>query len=303
VIVCTRYRAQALERCLDSLGSLNHPSYEVVVVDNTDGDREAGQLAAAAGARYVKEPRVGLSRGRNTGALAAGGDMLAYLDDDAVAEPTWLERLLAALAEPEVMASTGRIIPISPVGSDFAPLLDLGGQARMVNRDTPDWFEAANFGGLGFGGNMAFRRQLFTDGFRFRESLGAGTPLGVAEEAYALFTIIREGHTVAYAPDAVVRHDEPQSAEERDARESAYRRGLAAYLFLLFVEEPEFRRRTARYVLDALRHSPRAWRADQATGRSRLRLLTAACAGPALYLRSRDRGSKEYPAVGSQSAI
>src|SRR5436190_9761 len=128
---------------------------------------------------------------------------------------------------------------------------------------------------------IMFKRSLFDDGLRFRESLGAGSRLGVAEESYAFFRIIGQGQAVAYVPDAIVRHDEPILPEEREARESAYRRGLAAYLFLLLVEEPRFRRRTVKYIIESIRHPPGAWRAHPAKRSSRLRLALAACAGPA----------------------
>lgn len=299
MIVCTHYRASMLRRCLESLAAIDDPSYEVLVVDNTSGDPEAERLASEAGARYVREPRPGLSRARNAGARAAKGEQVAFLDDDAIPEPAWLERHSAALADPRLAATTGRILPISPHGttgpvSALAQLLDLGNDAFAVDYTTPSWFELANFGGLGLGGNMAFRRSLFEDGFRFRESLGAGAVLQGGEELYAFFTLIREGHRVAYVPDAVVRHGEPTTPTEQKAEEIAGARRYSAYLSMLFVEEPEFRLRTARYIAEALRRPRRPWRRvePQAREANRLRVLLAACGGPLLYLRSRLRSAR-----------
>ena len=291
VIVCTHGRAQALSRCLDSLSRLETSDHEVLVVDNTDGDEAAERAAAEASARYLREPQGGLSRARNAGARASGGELLAYLDDDAIAEPGWLRAHAGAFADDSVAASTGRILPTggSPSASATPPLLDLGPQPARVDALTPWWFERTNFGGLGFGGNMVIRRRLFEHGLRFRETLGAGATLGVAEETYALFTIIRQGEAVAYVPDAIVRHDEPVSATEREAREGRYRRGLAAYLALLIAEEPAYRRQTLRYVKDTVRRSPHPWRtAGHWTGdANRAQFARAAVGGTVLYLRSR----------------
>src|SRR4051812_37082435 len=113
IVVCTRRRALALERCLDSLTHLDHPSYEVVVVDNTPGDRGTQRVASISGARYVREPQRGLSRARNAGARESEHELVAYLDDDAIADPAWLTHHAAALSDTELMATTGRILPIS----------------------------------------------------------------------------------------------------------------------------------------------------------------------------------------------
>ena len=113
VIVCTRHRPDPLGRCLASLAALDGPDPEVIVVDNTQGDPETERVANRAGARYVVETRVGLSRARNAGIDAATGDLIAFLDDDAVADPAWLSRHSEVLADDSLMASTGRILPMA----------------------------------------------------------------------------------------------------------------------------------------------------------------------------------------------
>lgn len=291
VVVCTQNRAPQLTQCLASLNGLDHPSYEVLVVDNTADDSAAERIASEMGARYVREPRTGLSRARNTGSRAAKGGLIAYLDDDAVADPGWLGRHQAALTDPAVMVTTGRILPITANSSAASRLLDIGEAPLRVNRRTPRWFELANFGGLGFGGNMVFRRALFESGFRFRESLGAGAPLAGGEELYALFEVIREGHTVAYVPDAMVRHDGLAGLADPRAQEIAGTRRYSAYLCLLLAEEPEYRRRTARHVLEAFRREPSPWRQvnRQQLTVNRGSIFLAASVGPLMYLRSRLR--------------
>jgi glycosyltransferase involved in cell wall biosynthesis len=292
VVICTRNRAELLARCLRSLTELDYPTYELIVVDNTAGDREVEQLAADAGARYITESRIGLSRARNTGGQAAKGEIVAYIDDDAVAEPHWLSRHAAALEDQGLMATTGRILPVSleaPSARMYAAAggEDLGEVAFRVDRTTQGWFEMANFGGVGVGVNMAFGRALFEMGWGFRESLGLGAGI-LSEEHYAFFTIIRAGQAIAYLPDAIVRHDYPTTTAAFRRRRFRILQGSAAYMLMLLVEEPEFRRETLRYMWEAARGKRRSWRhgdVDERLG-SRLQLLMAVSAGVPLYLRT-----------------
>jgi glycosyltransferase involved in cell wall biosynthesis len=293
VVVCTRHRPELLARCLLSLSRLEHASYEVIVVDNTAGEREVEQLAAKAGARYLVESRLGLSRARNAGGRSALGDIVAYIDDDAVAERAWLSRHTAAFGDPDLSATTGRILPTSaetPGARAYAAAggEDLGEVPMRVDRTTEAWFEMANFGGIGVGPNMAFRRTLFDSGWGFRETLGLGGGGIPCEEHYAFFTLIRDGHAIAYLPDAIVHHDYPATVAALRRRRARILRGTAAYMMMLLVEEPNFRRDTLRYMREAGQGKRRAWRHGEAGERlgNRLQLLEAIAAGVPLYLRS-----------------
>jgi cellulose synthase/poly-beta-1,6-N-acetylglucosamine synthase-like glycosyltransferase len=293
VVVCTRERVLELERCLVGLRQLDYPRYEVIVVDNTRGDENVRQLAESAGARWVVEPTVGLSRARNTGARRARGELVAFTDDDAVAQPTWLAKHAAAFRDPSVAATTGRVLmnaSATAAAQAWAVVEDLGDTPSRIDRTVPDWFERANFGGIGVGPNMVFRSVLFEQGWSFRESLGlAEGERALGEEHYAFFTLLTEGYVIAYLPDAVVYHDPPASMNELRLKRRRLARSSATYLVMLLVEHPEFRRRTLRYAFTALRGRRRPWR--RATGGaaflSRRELAAAVLAAPSLYWRNR----------------
>jgi cellulose synthase/poly-beta-1,6-N-acetylglucosamine synthase-like glycosyltransferase len=277
----------------------------VIVVDNTAGEREVRQLAAAGGARYLIESRVGMSRARNTGARAARGEIIAYIDDDAVAEPSWLAAHAAGLADSTLTATTGRVLPTSggaPAAHAYAAIggYDLGEVPFRVDRRKEAWFEMANFGGVGTGTNIAFRRSLFDAGWGFRESLGPGGGIP-GEEHYAFFTLIRDGHAIAYVPDAIVHHDYPATVEALRRRRSRILQGAVAYMAMLLIEEPEFRSDTLRYMWEAMQGVPRTWRHGRPEERfaTRLRVFAATCAGLPLYLRNvhAARGRFKPPSV------
>ena len=294
VVVCTRHRATALAGCIESLQALEHPSYEIVVVDNSPGDDDVRRLVARAGAKYVHQPRLGLSRARNSGAAAARGEVVAFLDDDATADPGWLREHESALRDRLLMVSTGRILPMAlddPSARTYheATLEDLGPAPLRVMPGSPWWFELANFSGLGMGGNMAFKRELFENGWRFRESLGMGTAMPGGEENHAFFTILRAGHGIAYLPQALVYHYGPTDMASLRQRRMRMMRAGCAYMLMLLIEEPEYRSRTLRYVREGVRGKDRVWRPGRggSHGPPRWQLLAAATAAPFIYARAR----------------
>lgn len=303
VVVATRDRPDALEACLDALDAQDHPSFEVIVVDNAPADDRSRVVAHRHGAAYVLEPAVGLSRARNRGSDAARAPVVAFIDDDAVPRVDWLSALTAEFGDPRVAAVAGRILPLA-ISTDAQRLyaaaggLDLGAVRHVVDRSSPDWFERSNFGGLGFGGNIALRRGL--PGFAgFRESLGLGSHLHGGEEHYALFDLLRRGYRVVYNPAAVVEHPYPETMAELQARHLRNLARVGGYATLLLAEEPGHRAATWRYLAEGLFEVPRHWRGVEQAVRprivSRARAAAAVASGVALYARSRASRSTNPP--------
>jgi hypothetical protein len=172
-----------------------------------------------------------------------------------------------------------------------------GAQRRVVDHETTGWFEIANFGGLGDGSNMAFRRTAFDVWPGFDEHLGRGTVLNGGEEHYAFFRLIEHGYRVVYNPEAVVRHPSPLTVQECRSRHLNVLATATAYITRLAVEHPSCRKALARYVFDCLRGTPRPWMSPAekvGTGIIPLWLsLLAMSRGPWIYVRS--KMSREDP--------
>jgi glycosyltransferase involved in cell wall biosynthesis len=101
-VVIAAYDAELwIESCLESLKHQTAPPLEVIVVDDGSRDRTAA-LARRAGARVLTTPHRGAGAARDTGAAAARGDLLVFLDSDEVYAPDFLERLAEPLRDPEV---------------------------------------------------------------------------------------------------------------------------------------------------------------------------------------------------------
>lgn len=103
VIVASRGRPRWLKRCLLSLKQQDYPEYEIVVVAESETLREI----AESGIKQVPFEAANLASARNRGIEQASGEICAFIDDDAVAEPLWLYRLSEAFAKTSSEAVVG----------------------------------------------------------------------------------------------------------------------------------------------------------------------------------------------------
>jgi glycosyltransferase involved in cell wall biosynthesis len=96
VVIPARDDAIALVECLGRLARQTLPPWEVVVVDNASSDDTAA-VAAAWGARVVREARIGIPAAAATGYDHATGDVIARLDADSRPDERWVERIATSL--------------------------------------------------------------------------------------------------------------------------------------------------------------------------------------------------------------
>jgi len=297
VAICTRNRPQELERCLQAVSRVAYPHRDVLVVDNAPDDGRTREVASRWSAHYSVEPVVGLSRARNRAARLSEAEIIAYLDDDAVPEPGWLAAMVQEFKDPQVMIVVGRTAPIS-LATEAEKLCALAGgydsrgdERRVVDRETPFWFEMTNFSGIGIGANMAIRRCAFELWPGFDERLGRGTVMNGAEEGHAFFSLVARGYRVVYTPHAVAQHPYPCTLDELHAEHKQAMAMAAGYATLLLLEERRYRGKTARYILKRIRGAPRPWLAGRPAQAprilSRRETWLAWLRGPFLYLRSR----------------
>jgi len=217
VILCTYNRCLSLSNALDSLAVLIAPTtlqWEVVVVDNNSND-ETRQVTERfcqlypGRFRYLFEPRQGKSYALNSGISNARGDILAFVDDDVVVEPHWLQHLIDPLLSGEWAGCGGRILP----QPGFAPpaWLALQGQLSQLGALCAYFDQGDLPGSLNkppVGTNMAFRREMFAKYGGFREDLGPqpGSELRSEDTEFGRRLLAR-GERLYYAPSAIVFHE------------------------------------------------------------------------------------------------
>ncbi len=213
VVICcwTEDRFADLTAAVASVRGQTRPADEIVVVADCNpglADRVRRQLAGVVVVENA--PRRGLSGARNTGVGAAHGDVVAFLDDDAVAAPDWLEQLLAPYADPAVEGVGGAVEPAWE-----------GGPPRSFPEEF-NWVVGCSWRGLPtgrapvrnlVGANMSFRRRTLAAAGGFHSGLGriGSQPLGCEETELCLRVrrLFPEA-VLLYEPAARVAHRVPR---------------------------------------------------------------------------------------------
>ena len=282
VVVCTRNRSAVLRSCLQAISHLSPAPDEVIVIDNTKGEKETESVALEFLARYTTEPMPGLSRARNRGLTESNSEIVAYLDDDAVPDERWLEFLLSPFGDPRVAVVTGETIVLESRAGVTSQE-----PTRFLSNENRQWFQIAAFGGLGIGTNMALRKAACTGWNVFDERLGRGAPLHGMEEHHAFVRLLALSYRAAYVPAAIVVHPHVR----RSSIEQEVSRSIA-YWLLLFFDFPEHRHELLGFLFRRLRHKPLTWKRNSSdlgpiiTSGWRVR-IKAVLAGILLYVRAR----------------
>lgn len=166
VIVVSRGRPDLLKRCLIAIGQLWHPAFEVIVVADTAGQAAVQEMGwrdrvILAG---CDEPNISLAR--NIGLAQASGDIVAFIDDDAVPEPTWLAHLCAPFDDPEVIQTGGFVRARNGIAFQWpVRAVNALGDTRILPSLNGEPFTPATRRGEAVkteGTNMALRRDVIT---------------------------------------------------------------------------------------------------------------------------------------------
>jgi cellulose synthase/poly-beta-1,6-N-acetylglucosamine synthase-like glycosyltransferase len=222
----------------------------LLVIENDRGDEDTRRIARKWEARHLCHPVAGISRSRNYGAKNSNCEIITFLDDDAIPKKDWLCNLAVEFFDPAVMAVTGLISPLNPNPyGGIEQYVYRRTQRRIFDSGAPNWFVLANFGAIGDGANMAFRRSVFETWPGFNERLGLGTPVRGSEEHNAFFELIKRGHRLVYTPAAVVHHPFPETREDALKRSFRCLESSSAYIVFLFVEEPKYRWELIRFLM------------------------------------------------------
>jgi len=210
VIICcyTWQRLGDIREAVASVQRQTQPPDEIIlVVDNNRTLYDLLKLEIGGQARVIlNESARGLSAARNAGIAIAQGELVAFLDDDAIAEPDWLARLVAPFVDPSVYATGGR-----------AKLTWSGGKPKWFPEEL-DWVVGGSYTWLPqrptlvsnpHGHNMCFRRDVFSTIGMFDTSLGRRGNRGQAGEEREICLRIAyhlPGAKIVYEPGALVLH-------------------------------------------------------------------------------------------------
>jgi glycosyltransferase involved in cell wall biosynthesis len=222
-IISTFNRAGFLPGLFDSLKIQTLPAddFEVIIINNNSTDNtellSRGFLNNSKGirVRYFTEINQGLSFARNRGIKEAGGELVTFIDDDALPAKDFLEKSVSFFDEhPEAGASGGKILlrfmSIKPGWYNIflAPLLGYFNHGNRTRLFKNNYFR---------GSNMTFRKSLFDTFEPFNTKLGrTGDTLTGGEEKELFYRLKKNGVQLWYNAEAVVYHLVPAERTTAD---------------------------------------------------------------------------------------
>jgi len=211
VIVCTYSmdRYGDFTEAVESVLTQTYDPIEVVLV--VDGNSEVynrveDQFSDHADVVvHCNDKNQGISYSRTKGAELARGDVVAFIDDDAVAEPDWIERLVESYEEHDAVAVGGRMVGKWLVGRPLFLPEEFG---WLVGVTYPGFAKDGEEVRNTFESNLSFRREIFLDLGGFDPDLGPDAESYSHSEGAEIGTRLQEsyGRGVVYASDAVVAH-------------------------------------------------------------------------------------------------
>jgi GT2 family glycosyltransferase len=193
VVVCSYNGQRTLRDCLEGMLKLDYPDFEIIVVNDGSTDLTAS-IASEYAVRVITTANQGLSKARNVGMMAATGEIIAYIDDDARPDPQWLTYLAYTFLNSEHAGVGGP--NIAP--ADDGPIADCianapGGPIHVLLSDC----EAEHIPGC----NMAFRKACL-------QKVGGFDPQFriAGDDVDICWRIQQCGWTLGFSPAAMVWH-------------------------------------------------------------------------------------------------
>lgn len=222
VIVCSLNGEQRIGSCLESLMGQTYgkENFEVIAIDDGSGDATSA-IAHLYGVRVIRfETNRGIPIARNAGLSAAKGEIVAYIDDDCVADPNWLKNLVAVFSDQSVAAVGGKILALSrlTIGERYMEATGYGNPARPTKGKSaglvarlvayfhtmvrPSVLETVPIDVIAiYTANSAFRKKDLVGIGGFDEALAANEDVDVSAR------IQSSGRgKIIYAPESLVRH-------------------------------------------------------------------------------------------------
>jgi len=208
VVICT-YSLDAYEALIEAIESVRSQTYgdtELIVV--VDGNRSLYDRIVENNDSltvHLNNENVGLSESRNRGIEHSSGDVIAFLDDDAVADERWIEELVSVYRSRDAIAVGGKMVGQWVAGKPSFLPQEFYWLVGVTHRGFAEpGQEVRNT----FGSNISFRREVFEEVGEFNPELGRRGSLNIQAEETIFCVQMRKqyGHGVVYNPDAVVAH-------------------------------------------------------------------------------------------------
>jgi glycosyltransferase involved in cell wall biosynthesis len=248
VIVCTHNRGDKLVTCLTALLNQTYNRYEIIVVNDNSTDSTKQILTEFNGIKIISNKHnLGLSASRNVGVKHSRGDILAFTDDDCIADKNWIKYLILPYSNSKIAGAGGSTIPnrtdswllkYYEINNPLTHLsYKLNKSSGLIYRFILYIKRTISLNQLSLkpqrlysliGANMSMRKKTFDLIKGFDENIKFA---GDEQYFWNRLRVANPNYELYFAPNAIIKHDYEDSFIDALRRNYSYGRGAANQYF------------------------------------------------------------------------
>ena len=205
VVICTYNRAEYLKRCIESLKSQTYIYFEIIVVNGPSIDETNQVLEKYPEIQVLKQQTLsGLSYARNMGIKASNGEIIAFIDDDAVADKNWIKFLIDGYTDESIGGAGGPVLDITGKWHQFKNgYISKAGIPSFIQENDLNYNDQKGvFLNNLMGTNSSFRRNALLKIGLFDENIKY-----FFDETDVCVRIIMHGYKIKHLDNAIVFHE------------------------------------------------------------------------------------------------
>jgi len=222
IVIPTANRHDKILRAIEKIYENTIQPHEVIVVDQSQDDATAAVLAAVikqGKVKYIKDEGTGISRSKNIGWKLASGAIVAFTDDDAWVESTWLETIISSFKSQQFKIGVlgGKIVPVYEE-KDLNWTFPERWTYLLPASDHGDSFDPYEGHSTPPGVNFSMHRSLLEKFSGFDERLGVNNGRSIqifGEDADLASRVKQAGYDLIYNPNCIVYHPVPLSRQSQ----------------------------------------------------------------------------------------
>lgn len=205
IVICTYNRAKYLERCIESLKKQTHTNFEIIVVNGPSTDETNQVLMKDPEIKLVKQKELnGLSFARNLGIEKSSGEIIAFIDDDAIADENWIKYLVEGYTDESIGGVGGPVFDITGKWYQFKNgyISKAGIPSFIIEQDLNFNDPKGEFFNYIMGTNSSFRKSILYEVELFDEKIKY-----YIDETDVCVRVIKSGYKIKHIDNAIVFHE------------------------------------------------------------------------------------------------
>lgn len=239
VIIITKNRYKKIISCLDALLQNTYQDFKLIIVDQSNqkkSNKELKQkLSLFQNKIYLKQKQAGKSKGLNLAIKNSFSPILAFTDDDCIPGVDWVENIVQSFkTKKNIVAVFGRTLPYQPTQNKnlHCPSTFNQLEPKLISQPCKHWKN------IGFGNNMSWKKEFFTDFGLFKEWLGPGSIGSNAEDAEMTLRALRNKKMIFYNPNVTTYHNKWLNKQQLKKQFFSYKQGeIFCYGYLALLGE------------------------------------------------------------------